>query len=301
MTEPHEGMRGTPEGQVVHAFVLAARQAGAVARGLQGRVSNEGKLDATQMPNDDDALRRRRAAKTVVDEVVQEVLLLAAADVLRGRPVALDAEEASESRALFAARGSATQSLVVDPVDGTVEYIAGKSSYSICLGLVDSGRMVAAVVHFPARDMVYLLDEAGDPFCSPHVAHDGLGQATRLTLATTGARRVYINNRVPLPTQQRLISAGFEVIDDTTNGIGAPDCILSCATGEAAAYVCHTRQMRDILLGAVVGASDGGYATDWHGHDLVWPDVGRVPCAVFGREDLRSEVLASLVDQATIL
>lgn len=60
----------------------ALQQAGAVARMLQGRVSNEGKYDATDLPGDDEALRQMRAAKTLADEVVQEILLVAASSLL---------------------------------------------------------------------------------------------------------------------------------------------------------------------------------------------------------------------------
>jgi hypothetical protein len=78
-----------------------------------------------------------------------------------------------------------------------------------------------------------------------------------------------------------LRAAGFEVVDDSVGEKGAPDCILSCFSGVAMGYLAHTRQVRDILLGAVVEGAQGGMAVDWQGEPLVWPAGGRLPRAAF--------------------
>lgn len=276
-------------------MLLAVRQGGMAARLLQGKVLNEGKSDATQMPHDDDALRLRRAALTVVDQVVQEIILIAAAEVIGGNSLVLDAEEETSSCSRFAQIGSSVRSLVIDPIDGTLEYVSGRNSYSICLGLVECARMRAAIVYFPARDVLYMLDESGDPYqIRDFSRNQGQGKSRLDVQEGQASKRVYINGRVPQEIQQRLQRRGLEVIDDTDGGIGAPDCILSCLTGEAIAYVAHTRQMRDILLGPVLGACPGGFAADWDGKDLLWPQVGRVPRAVFGRKDAWETVIPAL-------
>ena len=40
---------------------------------------------------------------------------------------------------------------LVDPLDGTKEFVAGRDSFSTNIGLVEDGRAVAGVVHAPAR------------------------------------------------------------------------------------------------------------------------------------------------------
>ncbi len=276
------------------AMELAVRQAGQAAAMLQGHVVNEGKQDPTSLPSDDDALRARRAAKTVVDEVAQEILLLAAAHLADLASLGLDAEEDTPSTRLFSASPTG-RVLVVDPVDGTQAYLEGRDSYSVCLGVVDHGRLAHALVLFPARDQMYILDAEGSYLRSPVLRYPSAGDR-RLTAAAPRTRRVYVNGRVPAKAQQLLVRAGFEVVDDTVDGRGAPDCILACLAGEAVAYVAHTRQLRDLLLGGVLAGATDGYAVDWAGEPLVWPPGGRVPRAVFGATAPPGELIACLRD-----
>lgn len=270
-----------PTGSFVLSMASVVRQAGAIATMLQNRVTNEGKMDPTNLPNDDDLLRRRRAAKTIADEVVQELLLVAAADVLDVNSTLLDAEEETPSKRSFLARG-ADRTLVIDPIDGTLEYLAGESSYSICVGLVRNHHLDAALVYFPSRDHLYLLDQRARSYMATDARRRGLDNATALTASKPSNDVVFVNGRVPQTIQERLRLQGYEVIDDTVDGRGAPDCILACLKGEAVAYVAHTRQMRDILLGGVLAGASGGFAVDWHGRQLSWPKNGRVDRAVFG-------------------
>lgn len=48
-----------------------------------------------------------------------------------------------------------TRSWVIDPIDGTNNFIAGLGCYAVCIGLVEDGQPVAGVVHDVARDEVW--------------------------------------------------------------------------------------------------------------------------------------------------
>jgi fructose-1,6-bisphosphatase/inositol monophosphatase family enzyme len=266
-------------------MLVSMRQAGAAARLMQGRVANEGKDDGTSFPNDDAALRSRRAAKTLADEVVQEILLLAASEFLEVASTGLDAEEITPSTALFSKTPTSRQTLVVDPIDGTIEYCEGKTSYSVCVGLERGGEVVVALVYFPARDIMYRYVAGERPVVVEQVSTDPQKCPLRRSPSASGPPVIYKNGRVPLETVAALEKAGFRVRDDTDDQIGAPDAILACLRGEAVAYISHTRQMRDILLGAVIGGLPTGGAYDWHGTRLTWPRGGRVPRAVFMADD----------------
>jgi 3'-phosphoadenosine 5'-phosphosulfate (PAPS) 3'-phosphatase len=252
---------------------------------MQGRVANEGKVDDTQFPNDDAALRSRRAAKTLADEVTQEILLLAASHLLDAAVTDLDAEETTPSTELFSQSQTPRQTLIVDPIDGTIEYCEGKSSYSVCVGLERGGEVVVALVYFPGRDTMYRHISGEPTVIVERVSTNPHECQLRASPTTLAHPIVYKNGRVSPGTVAALESAGFRVHDDTDNQIGAPDAILACLTGEAVAYVSHTRQMRDILLGAVIGGLPSGGAFDWSGDRLTWPQGGRVARAVFMADD----------------
>jgi fructose-1,6-bisphosphatase/inositol monophosphatase family enzyme len=276
----------------------ALQQAGAVARMLQGRVSDEGKTGGISMPHDDDALRRKRAAKSVADEVVQEILLIAALSLLDSHAVVVDAEEDTPSIRHFAASDHGEESLILDPIDGTLEYIAGDDIYSICVGSVRNGVMASALVYFAARDVCYGLDETGRSFVAHEFSRHGWRHAVELKTVSHSGRRIYVNRRVGDDVQTRLREHGYDVIDDTEMRGGAPDCILTCLTGDSLGYVAHTRQVRDILLGSIVAGARGGHALTWTGEPLVWPTGGRVERAIFLGGEAPDDLIACLTGES---
>ncbi|WP_194838733.1 inositol monophosphatase family protein [Nocardia sp. XZ_19_369] len=271
--------------------ILALMQAGAVARGFEGKVANDGKVDDTAMPHDTPELRERRAAKTTVDVVVQDVLLIAAA-AYWGSGLSLDAEEESSMRRLFRRSDSAT--LVIDPIDGTMEYLLGRDSYSICLGLASRGRFGPVYIYFPRRDQLYWTSEQDEALMAAGASIKSPLEVTHIKPQLSDSNIVYVNGRVPVEAQNELRDLGLTIVDDTENDRGAPNCLIDCINGRALCYVSHTRQMRDIMLGAVIAAIPQGYALNWEGKALEWPNGGRVPRAVFGVGHLSSKIWSIL-------
>jgi fructose-1,6-bisphosphatase/inositol monophosphatase family enzyme len=228
--------------------------------------------------------------------VVQEILLLEASRIpwFDLDELVLDAEEGTPATNWFGGVGTGS-SLVVDPIDGTREYVAGSDKFSICVGFVNMGKILSALVYFPARDQLYFLDERGRARVSGSAYASGLYGAKEISAEIPAEpHRVYKNSRVPAELVAELCRAGFEVCDDTDGGITCPDAILACISGKAVAYVCHSRQMRDILLGAILAGVPGGYGLDWSGETLTWPSTGRVARAVFGVGERRDEIVRLL-------
>lgn len=53
---------------------------------------------------------------------------------------------------------------IVDPIDGTRSFIAGRPEFAISIGLVESGDVVAGVVYNPARDQMFYGMRGGGAF-----------------------------------------------------------------------------------------------------------------------------------------
>ncbi|MBN1400630.1 MAG: hypothetical protein JXA74_07320 [Anaerolineae bacterium] len=130
---------------------LALYQAGQVAQALQGRVSAEHKAP--------DSLHQQSTAVSVVDRLCQEIILLRAYDV--APELEVQSEELAacpeEIAALFR-RNRHRYALILDPIDGTDDYLSGRPSYGIMLGLLDQelGRMACGLIHFPAMGRSYV-------------------------------------------------------------------------------------------------------------------------------------------------
>jgi 3'(2'), 5'-bisphosphate nucleotidase len=87
---------------------------------------------------------------TNADLCAEERLLAGLHDILPGVPVL--AEE-SASRGDIPDVGDTF--LVIDPLDGTREFVAGRPEYTVNIGLVAGGRPVLGVLHAPALGRTY--------------------------------------------------------------------------------------------------------------------------------------------------
>lgn len=50
---------------------------------------------------------------------------------------------------------------ILDPIDGTRAYLAGDEDFAVSLALAQEGRIIAALVHLPARGVTYSATETG--------------------------------------------------------------------------------------------------------------------------------------------
>jgi fructose-1,6-bisphosphatase/inositol monophosphatase family enzyme len=260
---------------IVSAMKLAARQGGVVAKALQDSAVNVSKVSGDDLPGDTDLIRAQRAAKTAIDDIVQEIVLLAAMEYSDPGATALDAEEDTLSVKRFAA-GAGEWTLVVDPIDGTLEYVGGKDSFSISVGLLRGERLWAAVVYFPRRDSLYSFDASE----GVTVSLGSLPSRPWPEMEAKAPRTIYVNSRVPEDLRERLRAQGFNVFLDGELDGGCLTACLRLFEGRATAYLCSRRQARDILLGGIFGGCRGASAVDWDGKPLAW-SRGRIERAMF--------------------
>src|SRR5262245_4610626 len=107
-----------------------------------------------------DALNTRTKADqspvTAADDASEAIILDGVAHLLPGVPVI--SEEAT-------ARGIVTSAgddiILVDPVDGTRELVAGRDEFTINLGLVRQGRPTIGIVAAPALGLIWRTAPAG--------------------------------------------------------------------------------------------------------------------------------------------
>ena len=85
--------------------------------------------------------------------------------ILRTALLALDhAAWLSEETADSADRLGATRLWIVDPLDGTKEFIAGVPEYAVAIALVDHGAPILGVVHNPVTGDTFWAEKGGGAF-----------------------------------------------------------------------------------------------------------------------------------------
>jgi myo-inositol-1(or 4)-monophosphatase len=153
-------------------------------------------------------------------------------------PLAFHSEERPDSW-----RGNAREAaFVVDPIDGTRNFINGGEAWCIVIGVIAEGKPVAGVVHMPVRDETFSAYRGGGAFRNGVRLAPATGFST--PLRATGPRPVaeWLGNRMgetlafapPVPAlAHRMLVPLSEAVDlALANGGGhdwdivASDCIL---------------------------------------------------------------------------
>lgn len=265
----------------------AIYKAGEMALEYQGKVKNLEK-EVEKLPNDNDFIRQERLAKTVIDERVQEELLFTASKLLNAPAVYLDAEEETAGKKCFSPEPTST-TLVIDPIDGTLRYLLGEDGFSVCVGLIENGVILTSLVYFPARKEFYFIK---DDF----VYCEANGKLRKLSAPKVkNDTLVYVNNRVGEQITDNLIKEGFKVINDVDGLVSWPDALMGCIKGEYNACIFHSPQIRDVLMGAIISKVFSGYACDWIGNKIIWPNGDMVPRIMFGFSPLSGKILSCLI------
>jgi fructose-1,6-bisphosphatase/inositol monophosphatase family enzyme len=176
--------------EFVAAMTVPIRQAMASVRWLEGRVRNRPKPEE---------ITPEKAALTDADCVSQEILLVALRE--RFPQVGLDVEEDTPSVARFRPRGSG-ETVVIDPIDGTLRYLRGDGPYATLVGLERDGRVLAALVGLPQSDLVIRAVPGGGAWMS----RDG-GEFERARAGTRGAS-VYVSYGLPAEIAAALDARG---------------------------------------------------------------------------------------------
>jgi 3'(2'), 5'-bisphosphate nucleotidase len=111
---------------------------------------------------------------TVADQAAEAIILAALARLAPGVPVVAEEEVAAGRIPEVAARF-----FLVDPLDGTKEFIRRGTDFTVNIGLIEDGAPTLGVVFAPARDALYIGDV---------VLGDAWRQARRPGEAVSGAR-----------------------------------------------------------------------------------------------------------------
>lgn len=67
----------------------------------------------------------------------------------------------SEETADTGARLGTNRLFIVDPIDGTRAFLAGKPTWAISAAVVDAGEVIAGIVHMPALGKTYVAERGG--------------------------------------------------------------------------------------------------------------------------------------------
>ena len=172
---------------------------------------------------------------------------------------------------------------VVDPLDGTKEFVKGLPEYSVAVGLVERGEPVLGVVHNPAT---------GDPFSAAR----GFG-------ALRNGEPIRVREGIALLASRSEIARGeFAPFEDSWDvlAVGSIQYKLALiAAGDAAVTFSRgPKHEWDVCAGDVIVREAGGLATDLFGDPLrynqAFPKVKGILAGAAGAYARAREEVASI-------
>lgn len=223
-----------------------------------------------------DALNTRTKADqspvTAADDASEAIILEGVARLLPGVPVI--SEEAT-ARGIVASAGD--DIILVDPVDGTRELVAGRDEFTINLALVRQGRPAIGIVAAPALGLIWRTAPGGGaqrfrlaPGATANAATDIAAIHTRRMPASCIVAAVSRSHFDPA-TDAFLERLGKQFGDITRLASGSAIKLCRVAEGVADIYprLAPTHQW-DIAAGHAVLAAAGGIVTTPDGAPLVY-------------------------------
>jgi myo-inositol-1(or 4)-monophosphatase len=159
---------------------------------------------------------------------------------------------------------------VIDPLDGTVNYLYGLPDWAVSIAAEVAGKIVAGAVFVPSRGELFTATEGGGGW----LESGGPG---------TGAERVQLHCRPGVPLDQALVATGFgyraarrkvqgEVVaallprvrDIRRAGVASAD-LCSVAAGRLDAFYERGLNYWDYAAGALIAAEAGAVVGGLHG------------------------------------
>ncbi len=207
---------------------------------------------------------------TAYDVAVQEQLKRALARLFP--EAAFFAEEDGESRTTL----GAGYTFIIDPIDGTTNFMCGYNTSAVSVGLLEDGEPVFGAVYDPYRDEYFMAVAGGGATCN--------GKAIRVSARPVGRAIVSVGSApyqksFLAPTTMAMTADLFASFADFRRSGSAALDICYVAAGRTDAYCEPILAPWDFAAGSLILAEAGGLATNFRGEPLV---QGRPNACVFG-------------------
>jgi 3'(2'), 5'-bisphosphate nucleotidase len=209
---------------------------------------------------------------TQADEDAEALILERLAALEPGVPVI-----AEESVAKGRVPATGSRFFLVDPLDGTKEFLQKNGEFTVNIALIEHGRPVAGVVIAPAKSRAFIGDGANGAFelAAPEDLPFEVAAAQPIRARKAPADGlVAVVSRTHRDTKTEHYLAAYSVANMVAAGSSLKFCLV--ATGEADLYPRHGTTMEwDTAAGQAVLEAAGGSVTTLEGDPLTYGKAGR--------------------------
>lgn len=244
-----------------------ARRGGELAREQLGQVARQ--------------LKRGEEAVTEADRAVQRLIVAELGRLFPGDGIIGEENDDGSAITNRAPAAGNSRVWVIDPIDGTNNYVAGFGAFAVCIGLLEAGQPTLGVVYDIMRDEAYL----GRADAGAWHVRGGTWQPTRALASTPGPQsllmltsNLLVNGAFPRWAVRLLTVTPWKV---RMLGSAALECV-QVGAGTAHGALTLNGKLWDVAAAAAVVLAAGGKVTDFTGKDVFPIDLagysgGKVP------------------------
>ena len=208
---------------------------------------------------------------TAADEAAEKIILADLAAIAPAIPVVAEEAVAAGKVPIVADRF-----FLVDPLDGTREFVSRRDEFTVNVALIEAGKPVLGVVFAPARRELYWGDvragKAGHIDADPDGTMPSMGNMIAVRQAPAAGLTAVASRSHRTPETDTLL-ANYPVTEFRSIGSSLKFCLV--AAGEADIYPrIGTTMEWDTAAGHAVLAAAGGSVTGLDGEPFVYGKPG---------------------------
>jgi histidinol phosphatase-like enzyme (inositol monophosphatase family) len=153
---------------------------------------------------------------------------------------------------------------IIDPIDGTRDFIRNTRAWSVLIGLEENGACVAGVAYFPATAEMYYASKGGGAWCNGERLH--VGKAMRPSEAMLCVNGLSYLHRYPFAVDLLNFFSAFWTVRSTG---GCLDAML-VASGKADAWIEAQAKPWDLAPIKIIAEEAGAVTFDFSGKDTIY-------------------------------
>ena len=152
---------------------------------------------------------------------------------------------------------------IIDPLDGTTDFVNRTGEFTIMVGLVEKQKSVLGIIYWPIKKKMYLAESGKGAFC-----HDEEWGEIETTMMSEMQNCHALVSRHHLSEKEKRLLDEMEI--SVVTSIGSSLKVTEIASGNAEIYLTTTNKMKqwDTCASNCIISEAGGKMTDISGNEL---------------------------------
>ena len=154
---------------------------------------------------------------------------------------------------------------IIDPLDGTTDFVNRTGEFTVMAGLVEKQKSILGIIYWPMKKKMYLAESGKGAFC-----HDEEWENIEVSMMSEMQNCHALVSRHHLSEKEKKLLDEMEI--SVVTSIGSSLKVTEIASGDAEIYLTTTNKMKqwDTCASNCIISEAGGKMTDISGKEMVY-------------------------------